>query len=256
MILLVANPGPARSALTAFLDRARLPSKAYPMLDGFLEEPPEAPRIHLAVIEYRAAGRSSAVKISNFIRMNRDIPAIVMGAPISVEADLLRAGAVAVLGPGCSLRSVSLQCANLLRLTSRRNLRSLKAMPKPTSDFRLGDAWISPEKRLLRKTKFAGDDSSVRITKLELLMLQAWHRSPRTVLGYEVFYLLTRRRSYTGKSGAVRQAISDLRHKFGSIGLDFDRWIVNVHGDGFRYDPPPRQKPPRARPGGVPAEGW
>ncbi len=239
MILLLANPSPARAALISFLDQSHLPAKAVSTLAECLEAPDRSQPFELAVIDFRFAGGGRVPVLLKLLRRRHGSLTVVLSAPLHAEAALLEAGAMGGFGPGYSPRSGALQCANLAKLLALRPHRGKGARPRHIPDFKFGDGCVSPEKRLLRRNGPTGKAMAMPLTRIQLRLLQAWHDSPGVVLTYEALCATVWRRAYGGKTSAIREAISALRSVFHAAGMDLDRWAANVRGEGFRYDPKP-----------------
>ena len=130
-----------------------------------------------------------------------------------------------------------MQCFNLKRLAGARALSAEKLPRRPARDFIFGRARISPEERNLSALHPANGAGPrvVPLTELQVKLLEILHASPGKILRYEFLCHTVWHRAFMGKTGAIREAISSLRRKFKTGGVDFDRWVKSVYGTGIRY---------------------
>ena len=107
MILLVGNPGAARSALSSLLEHEGLSTKVCDSVAEAAEIYANAPQFDLIVGEYRTGADAIVQLMTELERRGFAAPFVVVGAPLKAEAELFRRGALAVLGAGYSPRSAA-----------------------------------------------------------------------------------------------------------------------------------------------------
>jgi two-component system KDP operon response regulator KdpE len=103
-------------------------------------------------------------------------------------------------------------------------------------DYRFGDAVVSPELRRLAGKPGTGSPP-VHLSRTQIRLLDILHASPGKILAYEFLFHAIWNRPYRGRNGMIREAVSSLRQQFRRLGLDFDRWVKTVYGEGYRYGP-------------------
>jgi len=233
MILLVAIPGPARAALVSFLDQEKLQVKVCDTLPEAAETLLKASVFDLVVADYRLGPGAVRSFIADFTRRHRGVTFIVIGAPLKAEADLLRSGALAVLGAGFSPQSAALQCLNIHLLIARPASPMRSPVRKTPADFAFGSATVSPARNLLKSKRAA---PGIPLTRLQLALLQALRVSPGRTLDYEFLFHTVWRQAYRGSNGAIRECISTLRNRFRQAGYDLTDIVTTVHGVGYRYN--------------------
>lgn len=235
MILLVANPSPVRSSLAAFLDHQRLSTKACDSFDDALDVYTKAPHFDIIVAEYRVSNETVLPLMSEISDEGHSVPFIIFGAPLRMEAELFRRGAVAVWSKGFSPRSMALQCESLKRFLVRRSYRAPLPSKKATEDFQFGNAKVSPQRRVVEARR---DNKAVQIpvSRLQLRLLQTLQGSPEKIIDYESLYHSIWRRAYRGNNAAIREAVSSLRDRLRQAGIDFDQYVTTVYGEGYRYE--------------------
>jgi len=236
MILLVGNPGAARSALSSLLEHEGLSTKVCDTVAEAAEIYAHAPQFDLIVGEYRTGADAVVQLMSDLERRGFAAPFVVVGAPLKAEAELFRRGALAVLGAGYSPRSAALQCLSLSRFISRKPFRGPVKTKPATRDFTFGTLQVSPEQRVLRSSTRGAKAKSVPVSRLQLRILQALQASPSKILDYESLYHSIWRRAYRGNNAAIREAVSSLRERLRSAGVDFDHYVTTVYGEGYRYE--------------------
>ena len=235
MILLIAPPSPTRTGLLAFLKQERLSAQVCDTVSTGLRTALTPPGHELVIVDFRLGPAEVREFTAKFARRGQGIPCVVVGVPLRSEADLLRAGALSVFGSGYSPRSVALQCLNIKAFNTRRWAAQARVIGKPEGDYRFGDAIVSPEKRTLGRATKGG--KTVTLSRTQIRLLDAFRAAPGKILGYEFVFHSIWNRPYRGTNGMIREAVSSVRERFKRLGLDFDRWVKTIYGEGYRFDP-------------------
>lgn len=234
MILLVANPGPVRSSLAAFLEHQRQSTKICDSFDEAMDVFVKAPHFDIIIAEYRVGTETVLPLMSELAEEGHSVPFLIYGAPLRVEAELFRRGAVASWNKGFSPRSMALQCESLKRYLVRKSYRAPLPTKKSSEDFPFGNAKVSPQRRVVEARR---DNKSVQVpvSRLQLRLLQTLQSSPEKIIDYESLYHSIWRRAYRGNNAAIREAVSSLRDRLRQAGVDFDQYVTTVYGEGYRY---------------------
>jgi DNA-binding response OmpR family regulator len=236
MILLIAAPGLGRSGLLSFLKHEKLSTKTCDTVADGMRAALAPPGYELVIVDYRLGSAEVREFTARFARRTPGIPCVVIGVPLHSETDLLRHGALSVFGAGYSPRTVALQCFNLKCFNARRWAAPAMKIGSPAADYRFGDAVVSPELRLLGRKPGTGAPP-VHLSRTQTRLLDLLHASPGKILTYEFLFHAIWNRPYRGRNGMIREAVSSVRQRFRQVGLDFDRWVRTIYGEGYRYGP-------------------
>jgi DNA-binding response OmpR family regulator len=238
MILLIAAPGLARTGLLSFLKHEKLPAKACDTVAEGMRAALAPPGYELVIVDYRLGSAEVREFTAKFARLGRGIPCVIVGVPLRSEIDLLRHGALAVFGAGYSPRTVALQCFNLKCFSARRWAAPTRRIARLVRDYRFGDALVSPEMRVLKRRPGAGQSAEpVPLSRIQIRLLEILRVSPGKILTYEFLFHSIWNRPYRGRNGMIREAVSSVRERFSRLGLDFDRSVKTIYGEGYRFGP-------------------
>jgi len=242
MILLIAAPSLGRTALLSFLKHERMSARVCDTAAEGIRAALSPPGYELVIADYRLGSAEVREFTARLARRGRGIPCVIVGVPLRSETDLLRHGALAVFGAGYSPRTVALQCFNLKCFNARRWAAPTRKIGNPAGDYRFGDAVVSPELRLLGHKPGSDRPAPVHLSRTQIRLLEILGASPGKILTYEFLFHSIWNRPYRGRNGMIREAVSSVRKQFKRLGLDFDRWVTTIYGEGYRYGPAPDRR--------------
>ncbi len=227
-----------RTGLLSFLKHERLSAQVCDTVSTGMRTALKPPAHEVVIIDYRLGSAEVRDFTARFARRGKGIPCVVVGVPLRSEADVLRHGALSVFGPGYSPRTVALQCLNLKAFNASRWAARGRKIGEPASNYRIGDAVVSPEKRLLKREATEKKPAkAVPLSRIQIRLLDALHASPQKILTYEFLFHSIWNRPYRGRNGMIREAVSSVRERFKRLGLNFDRAVKTIYGEGYRFGP-------------------
>lgn len=232
-ILLIAAATPLRALLVQQIQAAGSPVQVADSFDFARTSCSPLNRWLLIVCEY-CLGHVTGGPILRPSLIGANMPPIViLGAPLRAECELLRHGATFVMRTDYSIAYVALQCANLARVLQRYSPSHASSSP----NFNFGPVIIRRELRQAEVADNSLQPASLRLTNLQLRLIEALCAAPGKILDYEFLMEKVWQRRYTGDNAVIREVNSTLRRLFIRAGVPYDRWVVTVSGRGLRYDP-------------------